>query len=60
MQALQEENAKLKAQIEKMKHCINCKHHAKKLEYGYHILVCKLKSYKEVYCTCDNWELKEN
>ena len=49
-----EQNMVLKAQIEKMKCCENCKHHY----WLYEELACRI--HKIAVDTCNSWEVKEN
>lgn len=51
---LTEENEQLKAQIEKMKKCTNCKHYAKTYE-----LCCYSLGDEDYDCRLRKWKLKE-
>jgi hypothetical protein len=51
---LEKENAELKAQIEKMKCCQNCKHHY----WLYEELSCRI--HKIDVDTCNSWEMKND
>ena len=51
---LEKENTELKAQIEKMKCCENCKHHY----WLYEELSCRI--HKIDVDTCNSWEMKND
>ena len=55
---LEEENAELKEQIEKMKNCRNCKYLTRKLINCKNIQICKVNP-NNIYGVCDIWELAE-
>lgn len=51
---LEKENTELKAQIEKMKCCGNCKHYTQKSNYL--LGICKNRYNVEGNNICDDWE----